>query len=62
MAVATLIEGPGEVGARRVIWADEDRASGSLGAGDRLDQAVDDDTRGMLAQGLTGGPPVRRAR
>jgi xanthine dehydrogenase accessory factor len=29
-------------------------AAGTLGAGDRLDQAVDDDTRGMLAQGLTG--------
>jgi xanthine dehydrogenase accessory factor len=27
---------------------------GTLGAGDRLDQAVDDDARGMLAQGLTG--------
>jgi xanthine dehydrogenase accessory factor len=57
VAVATVIEGPGQVGARRVIWAAEDRASGSLGAGDRLDQAVDDDARGMLAQGLTG---VRR--
>src|ERR1035438_7064173 len=32
-------------------------ATGTLGAGDRLDQAVDDDVRGMLAQGLTG---VRR--
>jgi xanthine dehydrogenase accessory factor len=57
VAVATVIEGPGQVGARRVIWDGEDRASGSLGAGDRLDQAVDDDARGMLAQGLTG---VRR--
>jgi xanthine dehydrogenase accessory factor len=28
-------------------------AWGTLGAGDRLDQAVDDDARGMLAQGLT---------
>jgi xanthine dehydrogenase accessory factor len=28
-------------------------ASGTLAAGDRLDQAVDDDARGMLAQGLT---------
>jgi xanthine dehydrogenase accessory factor len=38
---------------------DEDSAgqtgsSGSLGAGERLDAAVDDDARGMLAQGLTG--------
>jgi xanthine dehydrogenase accessory factor len=81
VAVATVIEGPGRVGARRVIWAAEDgpepaaagdgpagngaaghgapparhrAASGTLGAGDRLDQAVDDDARGMLAQGLTG--------
>jgi xanthine dehydrogenase accessory factor len=39
-----------------VIWAE--RASGSLAPdapyADRLDAAVDDDTRGMLAQGLTG--------
>ena len=28
-------------------------ASGTLDAGERLDQAVDDDARGMLAQGLT---------
>ncbi len=73
VAVATVIEGPGQVGARRVIWASAEPApgsdpvpaaaagrggaSGTLGAGDRLDQAVDDDVRGMLAQGLTG---VRR--
>jgi xanthine dehydrogenase accessory factor len=79
VAVATVIEGPGQVGARRVIWAATEPApavpattgpattgpattgrhggSGTLGAGDRLDQAVDDDVRGMLAQGLTG---VRR--
>jgi xanthine dehydrogenase accessory factor len=68
VAVATVIEGPGKIGARRVIWpAEHDHdsgsgsaaparslASGSLGSGDRLDQAVDDDARGMLAQGLTG--------
>jgi xanthine dehydrogenase accessory factor len=55
VAVATVISGPGQVGARRVIWGDLSRAStGSLGAGDRLDAAVDDDARGMLAQGLTG--------
>ena len=29
------------------------RPWGTLGAGERLDQAVDDDARGMLAQGLT---------
>lgn len=72
VAVATVIEGPGQVGGRRVIWAEENQpglaggtgnghgaahrrgAMGTLGAGDRLDQAVDDDVRGMLAQGLTG--------
>jgi xanthine dehydrogenase accessory factor len=55
VAVATVISGPGEVGARRVIWGDSTRLStGTLGAGDRLDSAVDDDVRGMLAQGLTG--------
>ncbi|GAB2906701.1 XdhC family protein [Nonomuraea fastidiosa] len=51
VAVATIVSGPGKVGARRVIWPD--RASGSLGL-ERLDAAVDDDARGMLAQGLTG--------
>ncbi|GIH68202.1 XdhC family protein [Sphaerimonospora thailandensis] len=54
VAVATIVAGPGTVGARRVVWPDH--ASGSLGSA-RLDDAVDDDVRGMLAQGLTG---VRR--
>ena len=64
VAVATVIAGPGQVGARRVIWAGDAPAgagdgwhagaSGTLGSGERLDQAVDDDARGMLAQGLTG--------
>jgi xanthine dehydrogenase accessory factor len=62
VAVATVIDGPGQVGARRVIWAGADAApdawhagaSGTLGSGDRLDAAVDDDARGMLAQGVTG--------
>ncbi|MEU8269470.1 XdhC/CoxI family protein [Sphaerisporangium sp. NPDC049002] len=54
VAVATILSGPGRAGARRVMWAG--RASGSLGP-PRLDAAVDDDARGMLAQGLTG---VRR--
>jgi xanthine dehydrogenase accessory factor len=95
VAVATVIAGPGQIGARRVIWggdirpgagadgaeadgagadgagadggataADEGQgtgrdawqagASGTLGSGPRLDEAVDDDVRGMLAQGLTG--------
>jgi xanthine dehydrogenase accessory factor len=73
VAVATLIAGPGPLGARRVIWAADasakdtsaediggdgwhSGASGTLGSA-RLDAAVDDDVRGMLAQGLTG---VRR--
>src|SRR5260370_29076227 len=66
VAIATVIEGPGEIGARRVIWEGE-RAAGPVGAGERLDQAVDDDARGLLAQGLTrvrrhgpGGDPRRR--
>jgi xanthine dehydrogenase accessory factor len=55
VAVATVISGPGKVGARRVIWGEVSRSStGTLSAGDRLDAAVDDDVRGMLAQGLTG--------
>jgi xanthine dehydrogenase accessory factor len=74
VALATVIDGPGRIGARRVIWgakaAGEDReaasSSGTLGSGDRLDQAVDDDARGMLAQGLTGvrhyGPQGERRR
>jgi len=60
VAIATVIDGPGRVGARRIIWPagrEPDAAKGTLGSGDRLDQAVDDDARGMLAQGVTG---VRR--
>ena len=62
-----MISGPGQIGARRVIWAGDAQAesaagegawhvgaSGTLGSGPRLDAAVDDDVRGMLAQGLTG--------
>jgi xanthine dehydrogenase accessory factor len=68
VAVATVIAGPGQVGARRVVWPEDHvpRAEGTLGSGDRLDQAVDDDARGMLAQGLTGvrkyGPDGERRR
>src|SRR5438270_3779476 len=56
VAVATVIAGPGRIGARRVIWgsAGARAPGGSLGAGGRLDAAVDDDVGGMLAQGLTG--------
>ncbi|GAA4555945.1 XdhC family protein [Planotetraspora kaengkrachanensis] len=57
VAVATILSGPGQVGARRVVWPDgpdgPGSSSGSLGS-DRLDAAVDDDVRGMLAQGITG--------
>jgi xanthine dehydrogenase accessory factor len=51
VAVATLVEGPGRIGSRRVVWPD--RASCSLGE-ERLDLAVTGDARGMLAQGQTG--------
>jgi xanthine dehydrogenase accessory factor len=76
VAQATVIGGPGPVGARRVIRApargaagqpapggaagpsagagNDQSPAGTLGAGERLDQAVDDDVRGMLAQGATG--------
>jgi xanthine dehydrogenase accessory factor len=55
VAVVTVVSGPGEIGARRIVWGAPGRhSSGSLGAGERLDCAVDDDVRGMLAQGLTG--------
>jgi len=60
VAIATVIDGPGRIGARRIIWPagrEPAEAKGTLGSGDRLDQAVDDDARGMLAQGVTG---VRR--
>jgi xanthine dehydrogenase accessory factor len=58
VAAATVVAGPGRVGARRLIWPEAGRPSaGSLGSGARLDEAVDDDARGMLAQGLTA---VRR--
>ncbi|HEX4814538.1 MAG TPA: XdhC/CoxI family protein [Nonomuraea sp.] len=51
VAIATVVSGPGRVGARRILRPD--RSTGTLGVG-RLDEAVDDDARGMLAQGLTG--------
>ena len=61
VAVATVISGPGQVGARRVIWGDPAREStGSIAAGIELargvdlDAAADEDVRGMLAQGVTG--------
>jgi xanthine dehydrogenase accessory factor len=52
VAVATCIEGPADrLGKRLVIW--NDRRSGSLGL-PRLDDAVADDGRGLLAGGRTG--------
>ena len=48
VAVATVIDGPGKVGAHLVVWPD--RAAGSLGT-QRLDQAVIDDVRGALDHG-----------
>ncbi len=56
--MATVIDGPGQVGRApgdlgRAPTARWHADAARLGAGDRLDQAVDDDARGMLAQGLT---------
>jgi len=51
VAVATVISGPAQLGAKLVVWAD--RAAGSLGT-EGLDAAVTDDARGMLSQGSTG--------
>ncbi|MDQ1670600.1 MAG: xanthine dehydrogenase accessory factor [Actinomycetota bacterium] len=51
VAVATVIDGPGNPGAHLAVWAD--RAVGSLGT-ERLDAAVTDDVRGMLDHGATG--------
>jgi len=51
VAVATVMSGPGPVGAKLVVWTD--RTEGSLGLR-RLDDAVSDDARGMLETGITG--------
>ncbi|WP_017571992.1 XdhC family protein [Nocardiopsis halotolerans] len=54
VAVATIVSDPsdaGRVGRRRVVWPGH--AEGDLGS-DRLADALDDDVRGMLAQGSTG--------
>jgi xanthine dehydrogenase accessory factor len=51
VAVATVVDGPGNIGAHLVVWSD--RSVGSLGT-DRLDAAVADDVRGMLDHGATG--------
>ena len=51
VAVATVVDGPGQVGAKMVI--DADGVRGSLGT-EGLDVAVASDAAGMLAQGRTG--------
>jgi len=52
VAVVTCIEGPPDrLGKRLILWPD--RRSGSLGS-ERLDDAVTDDGRGLLAGGRTG--------
>jgi xanthine dehydrogenase accessory factor len=52
VAVVTCIDGPPDrLGRRLVVWTD--RRAGGLGI-DRLDEAVADDIRGMLAGGRTG--------
>jgi xanthine dehydrogenase accessory factor len=55
VAVVTVVEAPegasAHPGARLVVWPD--RSSGSLGSA-RLDEAVVDDARGLLAAGRTG--------
>lgn len=52
VAIVTCVDGPADrLGHRLVLWPD--RRSGSLGL-DRLDDAVTDDARGLLAGGRTG--------
>ncbi|MDQ1626224.1 MAG: xanthine dehydrogenase accessory factor [Actinomycetota bacterium] len=51
VAVVTVIDGPGRVGAHLVVWPET--ASGTLGS-PHLDAAVTDDVRGMLDHGTTG--------
>ena len=62
-ALATVVGGPGRLGAHLVVRPDD--RDGSLGSG-RLDDAVTDDALGMLDQGMTGirhyGPDGERRR
>ena len=51
VAVATVVSGPGRVGAHLAVWPE--RTAGGLGS-TRLDEAVADDVRGMLDHGRTG--------
>ena len=63
VALATVIEGPAHVGQRLLVTTDT--TAGSFGS-PRLDAAVGDDVRGLLAQGTTGalhlGPDGERRR
>jgi xanthine dehydrogenase accessory factor len=62
-ALATVVGGPGRLGAHLVVRPEG--RDGSLGSG-RLDDAVTDDALGMLDQGMTGirhyGPDGERRR
>jgi xanthine dehydrogenase accessory factor len=51
VAIATVVDGPGRLAGHLVIRPDG--REGSLGS-ERLDDAVTDDVRGMLDQGMTG--------
>ncbi|HEX2361943.1 MAG TPA: XdhC/CoxI family protein [Jiangellaceae bacterium] len=63
VALATVVAGPGRLGEHLVVRPDG--TDGSLGS-ERLDDAVTDDVRGMLDQGMTGvrryGPDGERRR
>ena len=61
VAVATIIEGPGEIGGRRVIWEDG-RTAGTLGAGDRLDAGRRRRRPGHAGPGAHRGAQVRTRR
>ncbi|MDQ3402816.1 MAG: XdhC family protein, partial [Actinomycetota bacterium] len=51
VAVATVVAHPDRIGRRIVVWPD--RVAGTTGS-DRVDAAVIDDVRGLLAAGRTG--------
>src|SRR5260370_11439963 len=68
VAVATVIAGPGQVGARRVIWTAGDergsrwdgrRSSGTLGSGGRLGHAGGDDAGRLRGPGPPAAPRDR---
>jgi xanthine dehydrogenase accessory factor len=53
VAVATIVDAPDAQRGQRLVIRPDGRNAGSLGS-QRLDDAVRDDARGMLAQGRTG--------